>query len=134
MSFLFWKAYWNLIFFDLYLARGNFASPVRASPQASRRQQRPRFPKPPRGYVRLWTWPAFGIGNRCSACSDRQRPRACCENMAFPPQMVIGAQQMPFKAHAWVEAGGRVVNDKPYTPEMYASARPLLAQLAGNTK
>jgi hypothetical protein len=34
-------------------------------------------------------------------------------------QMVIGTQQMPFKAHAWVEVGGRVVNDKPYTPEMY---------------
>ena len=33
--------------------------------------------------------------------------------------MVIGAQQMPFKAHAWVEVGGSVVNDKPYTPEMY---------------
>ena len=26
--------------------------------------------------------------------------------------MVIGAQQMPFKTHAWVEVDGRVVNDK----------------------
>jgi hypothetical protein len=34
-------------------------------------------------------------------------------------ELVIGTQQMPFKAHAWVEIGGRVVNDKPYTPEMY---------------
>jgi hypothetical protein len=34
--------------------------------------------------------------------------------------MMIGAQQTPFKAHAWVEVGGRVVNDKPYTSEMYA--------------
>jgi hypothetical protein len=33
--------------------------------------------------------------------------------------MVIGAQQMPFRSHAWVEVEGRVVNDKPYTPEMY---------------
>src|SRR2546429_201170 len=32
----------------------------------------------------------------------------------------IGAQQMPFKAHAWVEVDGRVVNDKSYTPELYA--------------
>ena len=32
----------------------------------------------------------------------------------------IGAQQMPFKSHAWVEVDGRVVNDKPYTPEIYA--------------
>jgi hypothetical protein len=27
---------------------------------------------------------------------------------------------MPFKAHAWVEVGGHIVNDKPYTREMYA--------------
>ena len=27
---------------------------------------------------------------------------------------------MPFKAHAWVEVAGVVVNDKPYMPEMYA--------------
>ena len=35
-------------------------------------------------------------------------------------QLVIGAQQMPFKAHAWVEIDGRVVNDKSYVREMYA--------------
>jgi len=33
--------------------------------------------------------------------------------------MILGAQQMPFKAHAWVEVDGRVVNDKPYMREMY---------------
>jgi len=34
--------------------------------------------------------------------------------------MVIGAQKLPFKAHAWVEVNEQVVNDKPYTREMYA--------------
>jgi len=33
--------------------------------------------------------------------------------------MFICALQMPFKAHAWVEVDGLVVNDKPYTPELY---------------
>jgi hypothetical protein len=33
--------------------------------------------------------------------------------------MVIGAQVLPFKSHAWVEVDGRVVNDKPYIPEIY---------------
>jgi hypothetical protein len=28
-------------------------------------------------------------------------------------EMVIGAQRLPLKAHAWVEVDGRVVNDKP---------------------
>jgi hypothetical protein len=34
-------------------------------------------------------------------------------------EMVIGAQLMPFKSHAWVEIEGFVVNDKPYTPTIY---------------
>jgi hypothetical protein len=37
-------------------------------------------------------------------------------------EMVIGAQMLPFKSHAWVEHEGEVVNDKPYMLEMY---RPL---------
>lgn len=34
-------------------------------------------------------------------------------------QLVVGARQIPFKAHAWVEVDGRVVNDKPYMREIY---------------
>lgn len=37
----------------------------------------------------------------------------------WPAQMVIGAQLIPFQSHAWCEVGGVVVNDKPYTPELY---------------
>jgi hypothetical protein len=33
--------------------------------------------------------------------------------------MVVGVQQIPFLAHAWVELEGRVVNDKPYMSEIY---------------
>ncbi len=29
-----------------------------------------------------------------------------------PAQMVLGAQKLPFKAHAWVEVNGRVVNER----------------------
>jgi hypothetical protein len=34
-------------------------------------------------------------------------------------EMVIGAQMLPFKSHAWVEVGGVVVNDKPYMLDIY---------------
>ena len=34
-------------------------------------------------------------------------------------EMVIGAQLLPFKSHAWVEIKGAVVNDKPYMHEIY---------------
>jgi hypothetical protein len=29
-------------------------------------------------------------------------------------EMVIGAQLLPFRSHAWVEIGDLVINDKPY--------------------
>lgn len=34
-------------------------------------------------------------------------------------EMVIGAQLLPFKSHAWVEIKGTVVNDKPYMLDIY---------------
>jgi hypothetical protein len=54
-------------------------------------------------------------------CLQRSAATACLlKRCGIPAQMVIGAQQMPFKAHAWVEVDGRVVNDKPYMTEIYA--------------
>src|SRR5260370_2918008 len=34
-------------------------------------------------------------------------------------EMVIGAQILPFKSHAWVEIAGAVANDKPYILQIY---------------
>jgi Transglutaminase-like superfamily len=34
-------------------------------------------------------------------------------------EMVIGAQVLPFKSHAWVEIDATVVNDKPYMLDLY---------------
>jgi hypothetical protein len=34
-------------------------------------------------------------------------------------EMVIGAQMLPLKSHAWVELNGKVINDKPYMLEIY---------------
>jgi hypothetical protein len=54
-------------------------------------------------------------------CLQRSAATACLlRRYCVEAHMVIGAQQMPFKAHAWVEVGGRVVNDKPYVAEMYS--------------
>jgi Transglutaminase-like superfamily len=41
------------------------------------------------------------------------------KRFGIPARMVIGTQLMPFKAHAWVEVNGRVVNDKSYVREIY---------------
>jgi hypothetical protein len=34
--------------------------------------------------------------------------------------MVLGAQKLPFKAHAWVEVGGRAVNERSNVQATYA--------------
>jgi len=35
-------------------------------------------------------------------------------------QMVLGAQTMPFKAHAWVEVEGRVINERSDVRAIYS--------------
>jgi Transglutaminase-like superfamily len=119
MSLLVSKAYWNLIRFEAYLARGNFRS---------------LYDKV-RNYPLGGSSPGPGAVERiCSAidlaaiwypkrvlCLQRSAATACLlKAHGIQAHMVIGAQQMPFRAHAWVEVAGRVVNDKLYMPEMYA--------------
>jgi len=35
-------------------------------------------------------------------------------------QVVLGAQKLPFKAHAWVEVDGRAINERSNVQETYA--------------
>ncbi len=118
MSFLILKAYWKLIHFDLYLARGNFAAlydrvrkyPVAQAPVAPHTVERICSAV---DMACIWYW-------KHALCLQRSAATACLlKNYGVRAQLVIGAQQIPFRAHAWVEVDGRVVNDKPYTPEMY---------------
>ena len=119
MSFLVLKAYWKLIHFDLYMARGNFAAlynKVRKYPLGKRASGPDAVERicSAVDMACIWYW-------KEALCLQRSAATACLlKKHGVPAQMVIGAQQMPFKAHAWVEVGGRVVNDKPYTSEMYA--------------
>jgi Transglutaminase-like superfamily len=113
------KAYLGLIQFDLYLARGNFAAlydKVRNYPVGSRTPARDDIERINYAIdmACIWYW-------KEAPCLQRSAATACLlKKYGVRAQMVIGAQQMPFKAHAWVEVDGHVVNDKPYTPEMYA--------------
>jgi len=115
---LFLEAYGKLIFFDSYLARGDFAGlykKVRGYPVTSRVSSRNTAEQicSAVDMACIWYW-------KEALCLQRSAAAACLlKRHGVPAQMVIGAQQMPFKAHAWVEVSGQVVNDKPYTPEMY---------------
>lgn len=119
MSFLVLRAYLRLIQFDLYLARGNFqalydkvrAYPIRKIPTSADTTERICSAV---DMACIWYWKEV-------LCLQRSAATACLlKRHGIPAQMMIGAQQMPFKAHAWVEVDGRVVNDKPYMREMYA--------------
>jgi hypothetical protein len=119
MPFLVLKAYLKLIHFDLYLARGNFAAlydKVRNYPVSVCTPEPDAIERINSAIdmACIWYW-------KEALCLQRSAATACLlKKYGVPAQMVIGAQHMPFKAHAWVEVDGRVVNDKPYTPEMYA--------------
>lgn len=119
MSFLVLQAYWKLIYFDFYLARGNFAAlyqKVRdcqfgaptALPDVAERICAAV------DMACIWYWKEV-------LCLQRSAATTCLlKRYGARAQMMIGAQQMPFRAHAWVEVDGRVVNDKSYVREMYA--------------
>lgn len=113
------RAYLELMLLDLYLIRRNFAGLYN------------RVRNCPIGY----TTPLLETAESICAAVDRAsiwywKEVLCLQRSAatvrllrkhgIPAQMVIGTQQLPFKAHAWVEVNGRVVNDRPYTAGMYA--------------
>jgi hypothetical protein len=37
----------------------------------------------------------------------------------FAAQLVLGAQKLPFKAHAWVEVDGRAINERSEVQATY---------------
>lgn len=40
--------------------------------------------------------------------------------LGVPAQMVMGAQKLPFKAHAWVEVNGQAINERSDVQAAYA--------------
>ena len=118
MALLVLRAYLRLLQFDCYLARGNFEAlynHVRNCPI----EKKPMSPNAVEQICAavdmacIWYWKEV-------LCLQRSAATACLlKRFGVPAQMVIGAQHIPFKAHAWVEVGGDVVNDKPYMPELY---------------
>lgn len=119
MAFLMLRAYVKLIQFDVYLARGNFSAlydKVRRYPLGKKTDAANSVERicSAVDLACIWYW-------KEALCLQRSAATACLlREYGVKAEMVIGAQQMPFKAHAWVEVAGQVVNDKPYTPEMYA--------------
>jgi Transglutaminase-like superfamily len=114
------KAYAMLIRLELCMARGGFGAVYELVRTTSVAKMDP-FPGNVHRVCRavdlacIWSWKQI-------LCFERSAVTVCLlRNSGVPAEMVIGAQNAPFRAHAWVEVAGQVVNDKPYIPDVYAA-------------
>lgn len=119
MFLLILRAYSKLIRFHWYVARNNFADlyeTVRNHPLKQPRHQHHSVQEICRAIdmACVWYWKEV-------LCLQRSAATVCLlRSRGVPAQLAIGAQPMPFTAHAWVEINGRVVNDKAYVSEVYS--------------
>lgn len=109
------RAYVALVWMDLHLA-------VRGFPSLHRAVKRTRI----RSGVALVEEMCHAVDLACVfyfkqvLCLQRSAATTTLlRHQGVAAEMVIGVQQSPFRAHAWVEVTGEVVNDKPYTPGLY---------------
>ena len=112
------SAYMELIRFGFHVRHGNFAA-LHGAVRNCR--------------VHTGTTPCTSLADLCRAvdiaciwywrkvlCLQRSAAATCLlRRHGLPAELVIGTQQVPFTAHAWVEIGGQVVTDRPYMHEMY---------------
>jgi hypothetical protein len=118
MPLLVLKAYLKLLQFDVDLARGDFQglyTNVRSFPVAEKLTSSNLAEQicSAVDMACIWYW-------KEALCLQRSAATVCLlRQYGIRAKLVIGAQQMPFKSHAWVEVEGQVINDKPYMPEMY---------------
>lgn len=115
---LFLRAYFELIRFEFYLRTGDFGAlhrlvsecPIATAPSSFEIEQIGHAVD----LASIWYWKRV-------LCLQRSAATVCLlKRCGAPAELVIGAQSMPFKSHAWVELNGRVIQDKPYMPEVYA--------------
>ena|SRR5579864_2909442 len=115
---LFFAAYSKLIRFDRYLARGDFAGLyqlVRMFPLIQTVIEPDAINRICHALdlACVWYWKEV-------LCLQRSAATTCLlRSCGVPARMALGIQQTPFRAHAWVEANGQVVNDKPYMRDFY---------------
>lgn len=112
------EAYLLLIAHDAFMARHDLAAlhrQIKSFPQ--------RTIEPHAGAAELVSH-ALNV-----ACAFYPKQALCLQRSAVlvkmlrrrgvPAHMVIGAQKLPFKAHAWVEVNGTIVNDRLASREKF---------------
>jgi hypothetical protein len=117
MTLVLFRAYLLLLSFETAIIRGQFNAVYRRVRDCAVGTS----PKP------------FGPGDASAAintacvlyfkqieCLQRSAALVCLlRRFGTPAELVIGAQQLPFRAHAWVEVNGVVVNDSSPSVQLY---------------
>lgn len=117
MHLLFWKALIGLLVFDLLLSR-KFAALHRVvrSWKVERREALSDVTEKVCDAVnRACVWYP-----KRALCLQRAAVTTCLlRSCGVPAEMVLGAQKLPFKAHAWVEVNELAVNERTDVQKIY---------------
>ncbi|SRR5216684_8091541 len=118
MRLLFWKALVGLLTFDSLLLVGNFATLHRIvrNWKSTGRKTAPDTTDRVCDAVNL----ACSWYPKRALCLQRSAVTTCLlRSCGVPAEMVIGAQKLPFRAHAWVEVNGCPVNERAEVQTIY---------------
>ncbi len=113
------RAYMELIRFSRYVGRNDFATLYAAVHRTHTRaiNGSPNMRAQVCRAIDIacaWYW-------RRPSCLQRSAATTCLlRYYGAPAQLVIAAQRVPFKAHAWAEIDGEVVNDSQDVQALYA--------------
>lgn len=113
------SAYVEMVRFDRYISRGDFAGlyqRVRETRTQSRSERSPTCQQLCHAVdvACIWYWKRVLCLHRSSVVTCMLRRHG------IDAELVIASRRLPFQAHAWVEVEGRVVNDRPDVQETYA--------------
>jgi hypothetical protein len=118
MTMLTLRAYLLLLSFEFVISRRNFARLYA--------KVRTRVFRPSPGHPEISALACAAIDRACVfyfkevQCLQRSAATVCLlRDLGVPGALVIGAQHLPFRAHAWVEVDGKVVNDKADVADSY---------------
>jgi hypothetical protein len=113
------KALWKLLEHDLFLRRHpSFEAlydQIRGLPVAKRQPPADAIDRVKTAIDEACVWyPKRALCLQRSAVAV-----SLLRSLGVPAQFVYGVQQLPFKAHAWAEVEGQVINDRQEVQQEY---------------
>jgi transglutaminase superfamily protein len=119
MEFLFWRALFGFLIFDLRGFGHNFLDLygfVRSQSVSTRSMNPQIVSRVCIAVNRASVWYPKRV-----QCLQRSMVTTCMlRRYGVPAKMVLGAQTVPVKAHAWTEVDGKAINERRDVQRIYA--------------